>query len=544
MAQLLQYNCFAKFNEGAPTHRHSKDRETPLPVYIGLSVFSKTRKKNLVETLHANGLSIPYKRVLEISTELGDAVVSKYIEEDVVCPPELRKGLFTTSAMDNIDHNPSATSSTSAFHGTSISLFQHPTQDNQGEDREPLQVKGTTAKTVPELPDSYVNITPAHIANKIPPPSQETDLVLPDVELLNPQLSLEYEWLQKVSTITDANESVDITWSSHHADKKRSPAFQTCISSLMPLLRDQAHSVATVKHVMDKIKEAVNILNPGQVPVITADQPIYALAKQIQWKWPDQYGEEHFVIMFGGLHIEMTALRSLGCILKDSGWTGALTEAGVASSGTADSFLSASSVTKTRQAHQVTSCSLYKLLKAAYAAYVEDLDDPSEAMSLDDWIEDRKQRSPQFQYWYLVLTMELSILLFIRSIREANFNLYRQALCQLMPFMFANNNVNYARWLPIHLKDMLTLEEQHPQIAEAFHAGKFVINKTGRTFSGMAIDQAHEQANAIIKGDGGAIGITEDPSALRRWMVAGPLVSHVVANYEKVTGYQSLKRHL
>ena len=103
-------------------------------------------------------------------------------------------------------------------------------------------------------------------------------------------------------------------------------------------------------------------------------------------------------------------------------------------------------------------------------------------------------------------------------------------------FMFANNNVNSARWLPIHLKDVLTLDEQHPQIAEAFLAGKFFIHKTGRTFSGMAIDQAHEQVNAIIKGDGGANGITEDPSALRRWMVAGPLVSHIVANYEQVSG--------
>ena len=129
---------------------------------------------------------------------------------------------------------------------------------------------------------------------------------------------------------------------------------------------------------MDKIKDAVHILNPGQVPVITADQPIYAIAKQIQWKWPDEYGEEHFVIMFCGLHIEMTALRSQrskSCHL-DNGWTGVLTEAGVASSGTSESFLTASSVTKTRQVHQVTACSLYKLLKAAYTAYEEDLDDP------------------------------------------------------------------------------------------------------------------------------------------------------------------------
>ena len=57
---------------------------------------------------------------------------------------------------------------------------------------------------------------------------------------------------------------------------------------------------------MDKIRDAVRLFNPGQVPVITADQPIYAKAKQIQWQWPEDYGESQFLIMFGGLHIEMT----------------------------------------------------------------------------------------------------------------------------------------------------------------------------------------------------------------------------------------------
>ena len=546
MAQLLQYNCYARFKEGAPTHRHSKDRETPFPVYIGLSVFAKTRKRKLVEMLHANGLSISYDRVLEISAELGDAVVAGYIRDGVVCPPELRRGLFTTSAMDNIDHNPSSTTSTTSFHGTSISLFQHPTQENEGEMREELQVRGTKVKRVPELPDSYTNIKPTHFTNKSPPPPQVTvaGLSLPDMEMMKPQLALEFEWLQKVS-ITEVHDSVNLTWSSHHADKKRGPAFKACISALMPLLREQAHSVATVRHVMDKIRDAVRLLNPGQVPVITADQPIYATAKQIQWQWPEDYGESHVLIMFGGLHIEMAALRSLGSLLEDSGWTGALTEAGVASSGTVDSFLSAASVTKTRQAHQVTACSLYKLLQSAYSAYctdVAELADPTDTRSFEEWCEHRKLQSPQFRYWHLVLTMELAILVFIRSLRESNFNLYRQALCQLIPYMYANNNVNYARWLPIHLIDMMTLEERHPQIAEAFHAGKFVVHKSDRDFSAMAMDQAHEQANAIIKGDGGAVGITEDPSALRRWMVAGPAVSQLVSEYEEVSELRDVSK--
>jgi len=44
-------------------------------------------------------------------------------------------------------------------------------------------------------------------------------------------------------------------------------------------------------------------LNPGQTTVMAVDQPLFALAKQIQWQWPNTYGEDKFIVMFGGLYI-------------------------------------------------------------------------------------------------------------------------------------------------------------------------------------------------------------------------------------------------
>ena len=82
----------------------------------------------------------------------------------------------------------------------------------------------------------------------------------------------------------------------------------------------------------------------------------------------------------------------------------------------------------------------------------------------------------------------------------------------------------------------MSLDLQHPEVARDFHKGNFVVHKSEREFSALAIDQAHEQNNAIIKGDGGAIGLTEDPAALRRWMVAGPEVCRLIAEYEAVSG--------
>ena len=58
-----------------------------------------------------------------------------------------------------------------------------------------------------------------------------------------------------------------------------------------------------IRHAMDMVKQAVDILNPGQVPIITVVQTLYTVAKQIQWSWPSTHGESHFIVMIGGFHI-------------------------------------------------------------------------------------------------------------------------------------------------------------------------------------------------------------------------------------------------
>ena len=59
---------------------------------------------------------------------------------------------------------------------------------------------------------------------------------------------------------------------------------------------------------------------------------------------------------------------------------------------------------------------------------------------------------------------------------------------------------------------MAELPNRHPLVAKQFNNGKFVVHKTRWIFSGIPIDQAHERNNAIVKGDGGAVGLTDNPS--------------------------------
>ena len=83
---------------------------------------------------------------------------------------------------------------------------------------------------------------------------------------------------------------------------------------------------------------------------------------------------------------------------------------------------------------------------------------------------------------------------------------------------------------------MLALHTKHPEIYKEFDLCKFTIRKTESKFSNIAIDQAHKQNNALVKGDGGAIGLTEDPAALRRWMLAGPEISRLIEKFKGICG--------
>ena len=139
---------------------------------------------------------------------------------------------------------------------------------------------------------------------------------------------------------------------SMHQDK---PSTHTpAIISLLPMFLENAHSVAMILHSMNVIKSAVQYINPVQTPVITLEQPLFAVAKQIQWNWPASHGENQFVIMLGGLHIEMAAFKVLGNWLDGSGWMSIIADAGVKSTRVADSFIKASHLTRTRRAHQIT----------------------------------------------------------------------------------------------------------------------------------------------------------------------------------------------
>lgn len=123
------------------------------------------------------------------------------------------------------------------------------------------------------------------------------------------------------------------------------------------------------------------------------------------------------------------------------------------------------------------------------------------------------QASPQFQFWWIPLQLELTVLIYVRLIREGNFLVYVGTLSKIVPWFFALGHAY------IHLSNMVTLATRHPSVYTQFLAG----NPTGKKTHSCVFCNDHQPSspakNASFKGDGEAAGLKENSAALCGWMV-------------------------
>ena len=88
------------------------------------------------------------------------------------------------------------------------------------------------------------------------------------------------------------------------------------VDTILPLIREKVHMLATQYHCMNIISKTISAINPNQTPVDTCDQPVYALTKQIQWCYPELFSTSKYFSLFGGLHKKRLYLLFMENLLK------------------------------------------------------------------------------------------------------------------------------------------------------------------------------------------------------------------------------------
>lgn len=107
----------------------------------------------------------------------------------------------------------------------------------------------------PILPESSINVDLSEITKDI--------------------YSGKYEWLKTATENVDKSDGVvNLSWASFHAHHHTRDISPKPISVLLPLFRHSACTPAMIKHAFAITQKFVSMLNPGQIPIVTLDQPL------------------------------------------------------------------------------------------------------------------------------------------------------------------------------------------------------------------------------------------------------------------------------
>ena len=291
---------------------------------------------------------------------------------------------------------------------------------------------------------------------------------------------------------------------------------------------------------MGIIKKAINFTNKGQVLVDASDQPVYVISKEVQIRYPSEFGPEKYICALGYLHMEHTGLLVHGDFINGSGLDTLFLHSKLSTDRTS-AVVDVNDIKCSRYCLQVFVVVIYTLLKKAHV-------ESGSTLSVLDWLDETVKHSQMCFYWKMILNFEVLLLIYMRSIREGNFELYLASLYRMLPWFFALDRYNYARCATVYWFDMELLKHRCLNEYKEFAAGNFSFLKTNKQFSRMALDQLHEQNNKYVKSVSVATFLInrQDDSALVRWELCGLELRWITEEFEEVessTTHEKKQKH-
>ena len=234
---------------------------------------------------------------------------------------------------------------------------------------------------------------------------------------------------------------------------------------------------------MNIISKTISVINPNPLPVDTCDQSVYALTKQIQWRFSEPFSNSKYFSLFGRLHIEKALLIAHGKFITGSGLDKLLRESNWSITGMENTFVNVTDIKRCRYSLQISACVICQQLVKAFNTKCN--------ITVWEWLAQKAETSTMTLYCKNISEMQIHILIFIRALRESNFELYVVSLKSLKKWFFALDHYNYARWLSVHLLDLLSLENSLPRIYQNFKDRHFSFQKSNRNFLALPFNQVH-----------------------------------------------------
>lgn len=336
-----------------------------------------------------------------------------------------------------------------------------------------------------------------------------------------------------------------------------------------PLIAAPAHEWSTLLTVLKQAQGInVKVVGADRKTVVSLDMGLYLPAKKLQMARDDL---KHIILRPGELHILMAQLRTIGAFIENSGIDMAWIESDLYGPNTVKQILEGNHVKRGEAAHLVTLQAFFILYQEAFLQHVpessktllkslaKDLCDACsssegvqvaeahqrivnavesmEIMKKMKEFDESHENSPMFKVFRQYMGMVLEMLMFIRAVRTANWELHLEALEIFTKYFFAHDRLNYARMIPLYLAEMKALSNTDPEIYAEFKDGNWVVNKNPCVpFCAIGPDNALEHLNRSMKVTGGLVGITLNPSARAKFFLIAPELARLANQAKDMAG--------
>lgn len=535
-------------------------------IILPFSVKSLTGNVELINILNRLGHCVSYSQLEEIDTAL---CLQKLIstESDIALPTNIHPGLFTTLAWDNIDRLEETVSGMGTSHRVNGIAVQA-----KKSDQDAVQPKPAVSKTKQRSISAPPTMLPSYNAGQRvgPPQSKCADINT----AANTQLARKKNLIWVLARLPQQEEQPISSWTGFNILTRDKLVVIPNNIGYLPTINAPATQMATVKEVLNQSLKIMQQLGLKKI-VCVFDQALYAKAVEIGWKHSEF---QNIIPRLGVFHTICTMLGILGKRFEDAGLRDLCIESGVVAEGSVAGVLDGRKYNRAVRLHKLLYEAFMRLAWNGFLAWLEDnhptsrgyLEETQKSILTlreevsEDALKEVLESSPCTRimelfevyceflrngngslsaFWMSYLDMVEILLGLIRASREGDWILHLASIRAMIPWCFAYDRINYARYLPYYYAQMLQLPSTHPDVFKEFMEGCFSVQMgSTNTFGRIPVDQAIEETvNKDTQTAGGTKGFSLKPGAVTKYYLMAEYRSLFLRQLRDLIGQGSSK---
>ena len=520
------------------------------PKHVLLPWVIKTLSGNVerIRILNRLGHGCSYSRLEENDTALCIEKLSNVDEGAPLLPLQTHPLIPTVLAYDNIDALEETLSGAGTSHRVNGIIVQ-PAVSSCAPERVPVPVLTKKAKRC--RVKANLEPLPIYISGKKDslPPLKVPNLSLQFADAVRNSSKRNLPWI--LVRLHESSHQTISSWTGFNILTRDQVRVSADKVGYLLTINAPATEISTAQEILCNVLSIQESLSLEKIAVV-ADQALYAKLTDVAWN--HQLKFETIIPMMGSFHIICNLLSIIGKLFCDAGLRDLAVESGVIAEGSIDKVLDGKQYNREVRLHKLMYEALMRFAWAQFLEWLEskhsqdcqNLDEtlrlvndvhenPSEATQVSFLNDERCRRildlfimyrdelqskSGQLaSFWVMYLDLVEILLGLIRADREGDWYLHLVSIQKMIPYCFAADKINYARYLQVYFLQMAFLESTSQELHNYFLNGGYSVQLgESNPFGRLPMDQTLEETvNKDTQTSGGTKGFSLKPSAVSRY---------------------------